>query len=715
MTKIQYIRPNVLGDLRAEADNEMLSKAFIETADYRTLIETSDRSVIVGRRGTGKSALALKLQQHWSGARDVHVVKITPEEHQTIGIRPLIELFGDSFVRIRAGTRLVWRYVLMMETARCLSSKREFTKAEGYAFLREHVTAWGQVSRDVVDRYRETLRGAVDRSAKPEDRIGELPIRLDLTKVEEALGKACSECSATVVFLIDRLDEGYEPDDVGIGFIDGLLQAAIDLKTRIPRIKPAIFLRDNIFRAVQKLDPDYSRNIEGHVLRLHWDEESLFNFAAKRLRFAFNVPAEATLKVWNHCTAGDLKGRSGFAKCLHLTLYRPRDLLSLLNEAFYLAGKNGQSEIVMEHVETTGRTISQNRLDDLTKEYKSILPGLADFVAAFHGRNPELNVREVEALLESVLSNGSEDSVVQQEFFILENVQAVLRGLYSVGFLGIRDNTSGTFVFCHDGRAPDREFHDLDRVLIHPGYWMALNSTRNALDPNEAEEIFDEYDIEVSSETPNIRNSKIRELIAQLDRIEEGAAGSTAFEVWCQKAIRICFAKGLRNVELKANKLAKLRRDVVATNLGEGDAWRRIYDDYGVRQVTFEIKNYRGLEAADYQQVQSYLSGEYGRLAFIVCRDESVDLYSEKDVEWVREMYANHQVIIIKLTAKFLANLLDKLRNPQKHDAVNDAIHRLLDTYTRLYLAGQTAASDVRNRKRRHKQSRQKAQNVKRG
>ena len=43
------IRPNALGDLRAEADRAMLSTTFLETSDYHTLIETSDRPIVVGR------------------------------------------------------------------------------------------------------------------------------------------------------------------------------------------------------------------------------------------------------------------------------------------------------------------------------------------------------------------------------------------------------------------------------------------------------------------------------------------------------------------------------------------------------------------------------------------------------------------------------------------------------------------------------------------
>ena len=279
------------------------------------------------------------------------------------------------------------------------------------------------------------------------------------------------------------------------------------------------------------------------------------------------------------------------------------------------------------------------------------------------------------------------------------NPSDIVRLLYSIGFLGIRDHTTGSYVFCHDGRSPDKEIQGSDRVLIHPCYWMALNCSRNTLNPDEAEEIFDEYDIEISSKTPEIRNARIAELIGELSRIDEGTEHASAFEQWCRQAIRICFAKGLRNVELKPNKNARTRRDIVATNLGEGDAWRRIYDDYSTRQVVFEVKNYKNIVAADYHQMTSYLSGEYGKLGFIVTREETIDLYSDRDVEWVRELYLSHEIIVIKLTGKYLVKLLGKLKNPQKHDVVNNALHTLLDTYSRLYLAGQKKSMLPKKRK----------------
>ena len=701
----KHIRPNILGDLRAEEDVTMLGSAFLETPDYRTLIETSDRSIIVGRRGTGKSALAVKLEQYWRRSDDAEVIKIAPEEYQTIGLRPRVGQFGDRFNLIRAGSRLAWKYSLIMETALRLSSKYKFKKTDFYSEISDRVNEWKDFGWTISDRIRELLKRKLEKHSDVENKIGNFALALDIENVTKALAQACERADVTVILIIDRLDEGYEPDDKGIGLIDGLVQSTIDLKTKIPSIKPLVFLRDNIFRSVQVYDPDYSRNIEGHILRLHWDPDTLFSFAAKRLKLAFKLQTDVTRRIWNSCTAGELREKRGFERCLHLTLYRPRDLLSLLNEAFYMAARRNESTLILNYVENAGQTISKNRLEDLKKEYATIIPGLEKYIEIFEGCNPEMEAQLLLDAIAHLMSKGSEDSAVQQDFMILETSD-VVRLLYSIGLVGIRDMTTSTYVFCHDGRSPDKNIAPTDRILIHPCYWMALNCSRNALDPDEAEEIFDEYDIEISSITPGIRNARIEELIRQLSAIDEGAEYASDFEKWCHTAVRICFAAGLRNVEFKPNKNARMRRDIVATNLGEGDAWRRIYDDYSTRQVIFEVKNYKDITSADYQQMISYLSGEYGKLGFVITRDESIELYAGKDVEWVRELYATHKIIVIKLTGKYLIKLLGKLKNPQKHDPIDNAMHKLLDTYSRLYLAGQGKIRPTKKRKMRRRKMR---------
>src|SRR5207249_4012218 len=98
----------------------------------------------------------------------------------------------------------------------------------------------------------------------------------------------CLEALRQVIYvLIDRLDEGYEYNETGIGLVDGFLHASIEINKALPNTKAFIFLRDNIFRTISKHDADYSRQIEGQAIRLHWDEYHLLNLIANRLRTAF--------------------------------------------------------------------------------------------------------------------------------------------------------------------------------------------------------------------------------------------------------------------------------------------------------------------------------------------------------------------------------------------------------------------------------------------
>jgi hypothetical protein len=103
--------------------------------------------------------------------------------------------------------------------------------------------------------------------------------------------------------------------------------------------------------------------------------------------------------VWDRCTANELQHQNGFKTCLQLTLYRPRDILLLLNQAFYNAAKQDRSEIVLSDIDATAKIISTTRLTDLHKEYESILPGLSTLTAAFSGHSPELTVQEATKII----------------------------------------------------------------------------------------------------------------------------------------------------------------------------------------------------------------------------------------------------------------------------------------------------------------------------
>ncbi len=678
---------NPLGDLRAEADHSMLDKAFYETPDYRNLIETSDKAVVVGRRGSGKSALTYQLGKYWADVPKTKVVPILLEEDQVIGLNPIVELFGDQYRLIRAGCSIAWRYCLLMEMALQIAVYFKFEKAEGADVLISHLKTWRTAGNSPSSRIRQTLKKTVSASARAEERIGDLADGLGISQVENALLTVLDELNFTCVLLIDKLDEGYEPTPIGVGFVDGIVDATISINNKFKAsVRATLFLRDNMFRTIAKMNPDFSRDIEGQVLRLHWSEYELLNMVCIRLRIAFDIKQERSRRVWDQCVAKELKGIEGFKTCLLLTLYRPRDILVLLNEAFYEASKKDRAQIILEDVRISAKNISQYRLDDLHKEYSAIIPGLRYLTTAFSHRNPEFDLAEANAFLKPVLSSSTYTIDVEQHFTILCEPFEVLRELYRIGYVGIRDDETGAYVFCHDGKSPDREIAQKDQFLVHPCYWMALNLTRNALTVADAQEIHDEYDITVKGGSNELRAKKLQTLISKLDQIGLGDNYQQEFERWCAKTLSTVLAGALRNIKLSRACSPGGRKRVVGLNLSRTDVWQRVFEDYGARQVVFQIENSEKLNRQHCQDASRGLSEDNGSIVFIVTRDESLEVRKDSDLAWIREIWQNKGTIIIKLSAKILARLLGKLRNPQKHDAVDKQFNGILDSYSRVYL-----------------------------
>lgn len=680
-------KANILGDLRAEYDHNMLEHVFYETPDFRSLLEDGEYQVVVGRRGVGKSALCYRLQKAWRNAPHSHLAELCPDENQIIGLRPHFEHLAIKPTYIHAASRTAWRYALIMEASALIWEHYKFRGADTTGVLKNHLGAWVNSGKDIAARLRQSLRKALNTQQGPEANVADLPARLEVDEVQAVLKSGLSQSKEQIILLIDRLDEGYEADTIGIGLLVGLIHAAIDLNTRFPEIRVILFLRDNIFRAISRIDPNYSRTVEGHVLRLHWDEYHLFNMITNRLRRAFGLVHESSIKVWNAVAADDLTGKDGFKKCLKHTLYRPRDLLSLLNQTLYEATRAGKTRPVYSDVELVAKDISRSRLEDLIKEYEAVFPGLESCLASFSGRRPLLSLTESEHLVSAIMEDGDQPQAVRQHFAILNQPSEIIRSLYSIGFLGVQDAKTKTFVFCHDGKSAPVAIAPQAQLFIHPCYWLALNCDYVEMTEDQAAEIHDEYDIEISSETPEIRNRRLGQQIIALNSIPAGIAGASEFEEWCVQALKIVFASSLRNIEIKPNGNGTQRRDIVATNHGSAPSWKRILDHYGSRQVIFEVKNFATpLGPDEYRQMLSYLSGEYGKLGFIINRSDEENLEKGSELDWVRELYANHKTIVIKLPAKSLARLLSKLRNPQKHDAADEWLDGLIDRYVRNFL-----------------------------
>jgi hypothetical protein len=190
MTASSRSRANILGDLRAEYDHQMLKSAFLETADYKTLIDTTDRPIVVGRRGTGKSALAYRLEEHWRNASRTDTIALAPTEDQIIGLRALMpEFYSSKYTFIRAGARSAWRYGLLAEVAHALTRHYKFQHAASADLLRRHGDSWVTLGADLSMRLRRKLL-EVGQRMDASTRIAEIPTVLELNLLQDAVSAA---------------------------------------------------------------------------------------------------------------------------------------------------------------------------------------------------------------------------------------------------------------------------------------------------------------------------------------------------------------------------------------------------------------------------------------------------------------------------------------------------------------------------------------------
>lgn len=283
------------------------------------------------------------------------MVGVTPPEHDTMDMQRLLMECGSSYRQLRALSRLAWKIHLLVAAAKSIQVHYRASKSPATVFLNEYLEAHSVIT---------TLDGAAQCTAIV--RFGmlhgggaaatEVPAFLartfDIEALKAAVDEALRGLRHSVVVMYDGLDEGWEPAVSSIAILGGLALAAADLVDAHVPLRPLLFVRDNMFRALAAEDSDFTRHIEGNTLRLHWDEASLLHLVSMRLRVAFALEdVEGDIKVWNRFGYRELKDRDGFRRCLRYTLYRPRDILVLLNDAYVNAAREGRDGIIAADVE----------------------------------------------------------------------------------------------------------------------------------------------------------------------------------------------------------------------------------------------------------------------------------------------------------------------------------------------------------------------------
>ncbi len=251
------LRGNILGELTAEADGAMLNTAFYESRNYRELVQGTGFSFVVGRRGTGKSALFAKVSEAMAKEKGLLLLTECPTEEVVSAWHSDLLRLANDYSIARKVTRLAWRVQLL--TA-CLDSILSYYKSNRISHLDALVEYRSKrpdlFKKSGIARCLYALRSAT--RAHPDEPAGAIPELIaelfEIGHLQSIVYSSLDHPRNQALFLCGDVDEGWlEPSRVKGPMVGGfdvaLLVLAADMRGS-GNIHCLLFVRDNMFRAL---------------------------------------------------------------------------------------------------------------------------------------------------------------------------------------------------------------------------------------------------------------------------------------------------------------------------------------------------------------------------------------------------------------------------------------------------------------------------------
>lgn len=417
------------GEYVAENEQDALADYFVETGQYEAVL-SSNSSVFVGRKGTGKTANMLTAAESLAVDKRNLVTVIKPSGYE---LESLVAVLAHLPKREVADYLLdgLWRYMLLTEIANAAVREAEGRPA-GIATGSEmdHLRVYMEEFAGGADlnfalrleRLTDDLLSSLSNLPEGvEDAQSWLTERLHgraLAELRAVMGRALRD-RQRVALLIDNLDKAWERGadrELQSRMILGLLSAVGRVERDFRRedawrarvnVTLAVFLRADIFDVVRQhaREPDKIT-----TLQVRWDDQALLARLIEDRYEAHRGEGASGEDLWTEFFCPEIRGMPAREYLLWRSLPRPRDLVYLCNACVLTATNRRHSRIEEADVLLAEEDYSRFALDALRVE-GSPSEDLDDVLLEFAGANSTMPLSEVMSLLaEAVAEMTAEDA-----------------------------------------------------------------------------------------------------------------------------------------------------------------------------------------------------------------------------------------------------------------------------------------------------------------
>ncbi len=429
-----------VGDYVAENELSDLAAYFVETAEFEDALAGTFK-VFVGRKGTGKSAVAHMVADRISENKRNLVRVIVPKGYELTQILKLVSEFDPS-TRNRFVEGL-WKYLLSTEALIAIwedlkDKPFDASWSAAEVKVRDRVSAFPDaMSLSFAGRIIQALqtqRHSIDENGL----VSESTIlgRLQSGEIQNLRDVICGYLTSEqreLTLLLDDMVPGWESAKER-GELSALLLSMVtasrdlwrDWEYRMARAgyrAPSLllFLRSDIFASMlqESDEPDKVNHRP-----VYWeDADALLELLNKRIEASLSEDLDGVLN-WNDLLDPAFSYDAMKQLIEGSILGRPRDIIYYFGRVFFHANRRGATRLAKRDFDSALRDYSEYVLQALSAEWSPHIPDLGDSLLEFWGGTQDITNDELRMRL---ISSGVESN----------DVEGAVRFLVDAQFLGL--------------------------------------------------------------------------------------------------------------------------------------------------------------------------------------------------------------------------------------------------------------------------------------
>ncbi len=451
----------------------LLIEGFFDVCGYFDNLVYGDKFLILGSKGSGKSAIASRLELDSINDENLKVATYYLEDFPYSAFSKLIPNDEDPKTR----------YPSQWELLFLISFLDSFSHDPFCKFIGKYKVL-NRFLKDLGIFPGKSLTEMVKTAGKREFRIKltqyfqyanlseQQKINQSIEGILRSLKEVCYsvETDARHIIIVDKLDEVLTQKNKQLESLTALIMAAEKInrgfKNNNVKAKAIVLCRTDLYEKFT--DPNKNKIRQDSSIELDWYQKSSDIFSSSLIKI-INLRAKISLKkevnifreyfperIWNEEPAKTL---------LDNTRYRPRDIIMLLN-------------YIQQYTNGDRPTAYEVREGIRAYSYKYFLPEIRDELAGYlTSEEIDLSINllgemgKVKFDIESLKLKKSGD-----ECYNSLNIDKALRALYDCSAIGnVRKNTSGQERFSFKYRNPNNVFYSDSSIKIHWGMAKGLN------------------------------------------------------------------------------------------------------------------------------------------------------------------------------------------------------------------------------------------------